>query len=1396
MRNHHTNPLTLFVPMEIRSSIATDKTLPVAATGAVLSADLSGFTGLANALSEELGVARGAEQLAATMGQAFDGIIAPVHQYAGSVVGFSGDAITCWFDESDSAVSASARATAAGAAMLAAIDSLPAVVIAGRGEFDIAVRVAVASGGAQRFIVGDPAIQRFEVFGGSIVSEMAEASDLAAAGQLLVSNSVFNDVHGVAQFNDALITDSGTKHYRALREINRDISPDPWASPDVVNESALLPWVHDAVARRLGSGVDMDVSGFKPITAVFIQFELDYENTDADTRLDTLVCAVQRIATRHDGVLIDVTIGDKGSYLFIAFGAVRAVENSERQALETIAELRKFELPELAEASIGVSQGQVYAGLYGSKLRRTFGAIGTDVIIAARLMVHAGVGQTLVTRRIADAAAARFLFEPQEPVRLKGLNKPLDTFLFDPTQRRQHNIDEGLKLKDDLIGREVEQRSIAALLSDFESGGKRVLILEGEAGIGKSRLIGYTVQLARQKSLRCVPGFADPINSSSHYYVWVPVFESLLGLDVVTERSVGTTDDSADRRETRTDLVRQYFEQHLPESVQLAPLLNDVLSVQLAESDLTDGMTGEVRAGNTLDVLRQILQQQASAAPLVIVLEDAHWFDSASSVLLKEVALMAENILLVVSRRPVHDSVAGNKVYEFESDTAELVELMTVGSLERDATARVVGSALGVTSVDEAIADFIADKGEGSPFFIRELTYALRSADLLRVSGDDCVLAPGVVDLNKAEFPMTIQGVIASRIDQLSDEQQLALKVASIIGRRFGYAIVRDIYPIPSRSDTVEGSLRALDTHELLETDSAAEDNEYLFRHVLTQEVAYGLILHKHRTELHEQAGRWFEKSVLVDENLPVLAYHWSRSIADDANNPEAVTRAVDYLARAGDQALQQHAVPEASRFYADAIKLYDVLPADNKPAAKPDHLLVHLNAGLATAYNAMGEAERCQEATAAGLQAAGTPLPATGGQFKSGALREVAKQAYNRFRKLDISKAQPDDPATLKEEYYLLRSYSRSLWGSNDASKQLYANFRNLNTLERLGPSSELAVVYGIMVLTMDLIHKPNWSQWYGERSLDIARAEGRVTELTSVLVLLGLHHIAFCEWTDAEKTLSEAMTLAQNQGDKSQYADAAALLGDACVFQGNIERGVELYQTIYGASDRKGTRGQAALSVRTSALRLLWLDDADAALATLRQSQALLDGAGELLIEIDVHGLMAEANLRLSNTDEALTHIDEALTLIDKAMPPVAYPRYFGFYSVAWVLLTLIEQARGGHIAGVDPDSLMNNIQKHLKNYKKYSAAFSVAKPAALMFEAWWDALNGKQRSATKKFSQAIDEADTRQMRCELGAAHLLASRLGDSSSKALHQKEAVSVLQRIEHQYYLQLLDNVDA
>ena len=1393
MSAHHTNPLTLFVPMEIRSTIASGETLPPSAAGAVLSADLSGFTSLASALSEGLGVARGAEQLAGTMERAFDGIIAPVHQYAGSVVGFSGDAITCWFDETDREVSASSRATAAGAAMLAAVDSLPAIVIAGVGEFDIAVRVAVASGTAKRFIVGDDAIQRFEVFGGAIVSQMAEASDLATANQLLVSGSVVADLAGVASFDDA---PGRAARYSALREINHDIPQHPWTPPEVISESALLPWVHDAVARRLGSGAEMDVSGFKPITAVFIQFELDYESADADARLDTLVCAVQRIATSHDGVVIDITVGDKGSYLFVAFGAVRAVENSERQALETIAELRQFGIAELAEASIGVSQGQVYAGLYGSKLRRTFGAIGTDVIIAARLMVHADVGQTLVTKRIADSAAARFLFEPQETVTLKGLNQPLATYVFDPALRREHKVDEGRSLADDLIGREQEQQRIEALLMAFAAGEQRLLMLEGEAGIGKSRLIGYTVQLAREKNLRCVPGFADPINSVSHYYVWVPVLEHLLGLDSHSERLADEANVQAERRESRTAVVQQYLEQSLPQLVPLASLLNDVLNVNLPESELTRDMTGEVRAGNTLDLLTQILAQQASAAPLVIVLEDAHWFDSASVALLIEASLLTENVLLVVSRRPVHDSIAANKVYDIESDAARQVEVMTVGPLTRDATTRVVGGALGVTSVDQAVADFIADKGEGSPFFIRELAFALRSAGLLQVTGADCALAPGVVDLNKAEFPMTIQGVIASRIDQLDDEQQLALKVASIIGRRFGHAIVRDIYPIPTRSDTVQSSLNTLDSGELLEKDQTSEDNEYLFRHILTQEVAYGLILHKHRTELHERAGRWFEKSTSVDDNLPVLAYHWSRATGGDVDNPEAMERAVDYLARAGDQALQKHAVPEASQFYSDGIKLYEALHGGKKRADKPDHFLVHLNAGLATSLNAMGEAAQCQKATAAGLQAAGTPLPVTDGQFKSAALREVAKQAYSRIRKLDINKAQVADPAALKEEYYLLRSYSRSLWGSNESTKMLYANFRNLNTLERLGSSSELAVVYCFMVLSMDLIHKQNWSKWYSERSLNMARAEGRVTELTTVLVLHGLHHIAFCEWTDAEKHLTEAMALAQNQGDKSQYADAAALLGDACIFQGDIERAVELYQTIYGASERRGTRGQAALSVRTSAQRLLWRNEAEAALSQLQQSQTLLEGAGELLIEIDVHGLMADANLRLGNTDEALMHVDKALALIDKAMPPVAYPRYFGFFSVAWVLLTLIEQGQSEDHSGVDHDQLARRIQKHLKSYKKYSSAFAVAKPAALMFEAWWDALNGKQRSAAKKFGQSIDEASTRQMPAELGAAHLLASRLGDSSNKAVHRKEAVSVLQRIEHKYYLQLLDNNDV
>ena len=183
--------------------------------------------------------------------------------------------------------------------------------------------------------------------------------------------------------------------------------------------------------------------------------------------------------------------------------------------------------------------------------------------------------------------------------------------------------------------------------------------------------------------------------------------------------------------------------------------------------------------------------RRAPARPHVLVLEDAHWLDSASWALARQVAEQVAPVLLVLATRPLSEPLPTD--YQRLKDARDTRTLRLAG-LGADDTVALVGRRLGVAALPDPVARLIVERAEGNPFYSEELALALRDAGVVTVGGGVCRLAPAAGDLRGLAFPDTVQGVITSRIDRLTPRQQLTLKVASVIGRGFAHRMLRDVH--------------------------------------------------------------------------------------------------------------------------------------------------------------------------------------------------------------------------------------------------------------------------------------------------------------------------------------------------------------------------------------------------------------------------------------------------------------------------------------------------------------------------------------------------------------------------------------------------------------------------
>ncbi|MCA9705454.1 MAG: AAA family ATPase [Myxococcales bacterium] len=882
--------------------------LPARARGTALFADISGFTPLTEALVDELGARRGGEELTRHLNRVYGALIHQVHCFRGSVIGFSGDAITCWFPDDEGR-----RATTCGLRLQAAMRELGSVDTPSGATHALSIKVAVTGGVARRLRVGAPDVQVIDVLAGAMLDRLAHAEGLAERGTLVVGA----EVHAALPPGTAVVRwrGDGFAEIDALPRLEPE-SPWPPLGDDAIPLAQLRPWLQPAVWERVRDQQAEFLAELRPAVALFVRFSgLDFETNDGvGEQLDAYVRWTQQVLERYGGTLVQLTTGDKGSYLYAVFGAPVAHEDDVERALAAAAILREPPLRAsgVEAVQLGMSRGRVRAGAYGSETRRTYGALGHETNVAARLMSHAAPGQLLVSPRIATAAAPGHVLRPLGEVVLKGKREPLAVFGYEGRREAAPTT----AMHAPIVGRARERAVLHEEVERLRSAGTAgVVLLEGEAGIGKSSLLRDLVEHARSgpRALPVLVAAADALESSTAFYAWRAVFWGLLGVEPTHEPAA----------------IQARVLARLPEGLHpLAPLLGAVIDAMGTIASDDPRVHGSLRAASLPRYLAAVFAALTRAEPTVLVVEDAHWLDSSSWALLTLVVRAHPALLAVVSTRPPDAPPEPYRALRAGART----RFLALAAMEPDDVLALVSRCLGVERVPERVARLIHDKAEGNPFFGEELAYALREAGLVGVEDGACVFeAP---DLEAFDFPDTIEALVTSRIDRLAPSDQSALKVASVIGRAFDVMTLRDLLSGEAERTRLPDSLGRMTATGLMLCETPWPRASYLFKHAITRDVAYNLMLFEQRRELHRAVADWYER-VHADDLAPylaLLAQHRVKAVEGLAEPaPERVREAERALARAGVQALESGATLEALGLADQGLALLPWLPASRE---------------------------------------------------------------------------------------------------------------------------------------------------------------------------------------------------------------------------------------------------------------------------------------------------------------------------------------------------------------------------------------------------------------------------------------------------------------------------------
>ena len=231
-------------------------------------------------------------------------------------------------------------------------------------------------------------------------------------------------------------------------------------------------------------------------------------------------------------------------------------------------------------------------------------------------------------------------------------------------------------------------------------------------------------------------------------------------------------------------------------------------------------------------------------------------------------------------------------------------------------------------------------------------------------------------------LPDTLQAAITNRIDSLDPAQQLTLKVASVIGRIFAFRVLQAVHPIEADKPALYDCLETLTRLSLTLVESEGPDLAYVFKHALTQEVAYNLMLFSQRRQLHQAVAEWIEKN--YEKNLEayyaILAHHWSQAAetTEALRNSHALLKAVEYLDKAGEQAVQNYANKEVIQLFGQALELDQKLAGPKLVAWRCERQIrrARWHSRIGLAYYGIGSLPDCEKHVREALQLLGYPIP------------------------------------------------------------------------------------------------------------------------------------------------------------------------------------------------------------------------------------------------------------------------------------------------------------------------------------------------------------------------------------------------------------------------------------